>query len=73
MFPFCVIAQLVNFFLPFQDEFLLTGFCVLLGCGNDALCFDFGLADLTFGDFLAVNISCTAADETAGDCCSNNR
>ena len=73
VFPFRIVAHLVDFFLPFQDEFLLTGFCVLLGRGNDALCFDFGLADLAFGDFLTVNIARTAADETAGDCCSNNR
>jgi hypothetical protein len=45
----------------------------LLGRGNDALCFDFGLADLAFGDLLTVNIARAAADETAGDCCSNNR
>ena len=73
VFPFCVVAHLVDFFFPFQDEFLLAGFSVLLGRRNDALRFDFSLADLAFGDFLAVKIPGATADETAGDCCSNNR
>ena len=62
----------MDFFLAFEDQFFFAGFRILLGCGNDPLRFDFGLADFAFSNLLAIDITGTTADETTDNGRNNN-